>query len=153
MSSIWDSSWPSFDETIPIDIKSSSKNSLRNKNISTLRFVCINDRFSRSWHRFTSLTLDRKIQLSVRHHIIYSHLKYCTRLPWESLTSMVISLALVNDSHHWPVIKWFLPCSTSDHCNHMDIITLCGRRYEDPRLRWSFVYLAWIHICMVVAML
>jgi hypothetical protein len=26
---------------------------------------------------------------------------------------MVISLALVNGSHHEPIIKWFLPCSTS----------------------------------------
>ena len=26
---------------------------------STLRYVCLNDRFSRSWHWFTSLTLDR----------------------------------------------------------------------------------------------
>ena len=45
---------------------------------------------------------------------------------------MVISLALVNGSHHWSVIKLFLPCSTSYHCNHMDRIVLCGRRDEDP---------------------
>ena len=55
----------------------------------------------------------------------------CTKAPWESLTFMVISLTLVNGSHHWPVIKWFLPCSTSNHCNHMDRIVLCGRRDED----------------------
>ena len=78
---------------------------------------------------------------------------------------MVISLTLVNGSHHWPTIKSFIPCSTSDHCNHMDRIVLCGIWDEDPghlfksahcffpRLRWSFVYLAWIHICMVMAML
>ena len=46
---------------------------------------------------------------------------------------MVISLAFVNGSHHWLVIKWFLPCSTSDHCNHIDRIILCGRRDEDTR--------------------
>ena len=57
---------------------------------------------------------------------------YPTRVPLESLTLMVISLALVNGSHHWPVIKWFLPCSTSDNCNHMDRIVLCGRQDEDP---------------------
>ena len=56
----------------------------------------------------------------------------CTRAPWESLTSMMISLALVNASHHWPVIKWFVPCSNSDHSNHMDRIVFCGRRDEDP---------------------
>ena len=76
---------------------------------------------------------------------------------------MVISLVL--GSHHWLIIKWFLPCSTSEHCNHMDRIVLCGRRDEDPghlfksshcffpKLRWSFVYLAWIQICIFVAML
>ena len=50
---------------------------------------------------------------------------------------MVISLALVNGSHHWPVIKWFLPCSTSDHCNDMDRIVLCGRRDKDPGYLFS----------------
>ena len=34
-------------------------NSLRNKKVSTLRSVCLNDRFSHSRHRFTSLTFDR----------------------------------------------------------------------------------------------
>ena len=70
---------------------------------------------------------------SFRHQDIYSHLVDCTRVPWESLTSMMISLALVNSSHHWPVIKWFLPCSTLDHCNHMDRIVPCGRWDEGPR--------------------
>ena len=138
-------------------------NSLRNK-FSTLRSVHLNDRFSHSQHRFTSLTFDRQNRLGVRHQDIYSHSVDCTRVPQESLTSMVISLALLNGSHHWLVIKWFLPCLTSEHCNHMDRIVLCRRRDEDPgylfkalidflRLRWSFVYLAWIHIFMVVAML
>ena len=106
-------------------------NSIRNK-FSTLRFVCLNDRFSCFRNRFTSLTFDRNIPLGVRHQNIYSHLVDCTRVPWESLTLMVISLALVNGSHHWPIIKWFLQCSTSDHCNHMDRIILCGRQDEDP---------------------
>ena len=139
-------------------------NSLRNK-FSTLRSVCLNDRFSHSQQRFTSLTFDQENRLGVQHQDTYSHSVDCTRVPWESLTLMVISLALVNGSHHWLVIKWFLPCSTSDHCNHMDRIVLCGRQDEDPghlfksahcfflRLRWSFVCLAWIHICMVMPML
>ena len=77
---------------------------------------------------------------------------------------MVISLALVNGPHHWIVIKWFLPSSTSDHCNHMDRIVLVEDETKTlgvslnhsllfPRLRWIFLYLAWIHIFMVVAML
>ena len=34
---------------------------------------------------------------------------------WEPLTLLVVSLMLVNSLHHWLVIKWFLPCSTSTH--------------------------------------
>jgi hypothetical protein len=47
-------------------------------------------------HGFTSLALDRKIPSVVRHQIIYSQSMDCTIVPWESLTSMVISLTLVN---------------------------------------------------------
>ena len=132
-----------------------------------MRSICLNDRFSHSRHRFTSLTFDRENRLGVQHMDTYSHLVDCTRVPWESLALMVISLALVNGSHHWLVIKWFLPCSTSDHCNHMDRIVLCGRRDKDhgclfesthrflPMWKWDILYEvpAWIHICMVVAML
>ena len=45
----------------------------------------------------------------------YSHLGECTEIPWGSLTSMMISLTLVNSIHQGMVIKWFLPCSTSRH--------------------------------------
>jgi hypothetical protein len=45
---------------------------------------------------FTSLTLDRKIMSDVRPQLIHSHSVDCTSVPWESLTLMVISLALVN---------------------------------------------------------
>ena len=46
-------------------------------NFSTLSSLFLNDRFSRSRHRFTSLTFDQEIQLSVRHQTIYSHIVYC----------------------------------------------------------------------------
>jgi hypothetical protein len=45
---------------------------------------------------FSSLTPDREIPLNVRPQLIYSHSLDCTSVPWESLTLMVISLALVN---------------------------------------------------------
>jgi hypothetical protein len=45
---------------------------------------------------FTSLIPDRNIPSDVQLQLIYSHLMDCTMVPWESLTSMVISLALVN---------------------------------------------------------
>ena len=63
--------------------------------LSTLRSICFNDRFSWSRHRLTSLTFDRYNHLGVRHQYIYSCSVDCTRVPWESLTSMVISLALL----------------------------------------------------------
>jgi hypothetical protein len=34
--------------------------------------------------------------MNVRLQLIYSHSLDCTRVPWESLTSLVISLTLVN---------------------------------------------------------
>jgi hypothetical protein len=45
---------------------------------------------------FSSLTPDREISLNVRPQLIYSHSVDCTSVPCESLTLMVISLALVN---------------------------------------------------------
>jgi hypothetical protein len=45
---------------------------------------------------FTSLNPDRKIPSNVRLQLIYSHSMDCIIVPWESLTSMVISLTLVN---------------------------------------------------------
>ena len=48
---------------------------------STLSSVYLNDRFSRSRHRFTSLTFDRQNQLGVRRQDIYSYSVYCTRVP------------------------------------------------------------------------
>jgi hypothetical protein len=49
---------------------------------------------------FLLLTLDREIPSTVRLQLINSHSLDCTSVPWESLTLMVISLALVNISHH-----------------------------------------------------
>ena len=50
-------------------------------------------------NEFTSLALDRKIPSIVRHQLIYSRSLDCTVVPWESLTSMVISLTLINGLH------------------------------------------------------
>jgi hypothetical protein len=48
---------------------------------------------------FSLLTPDRKILPSVRLQLINSHSLDCTRVPWESLTLMMISIALVNGIH------------------------------------------------------
>jgi hypothetical protein len=49
--------------------------------------------------QFSLLTPDREIPSSVRLQLINSHSLDCTSVPWESLTLMVISLALVNGIH------------------------------------------------------
>jgi hypothetical protein len=48
---------------------------------------------------FSLLTPDREILPSVRLHLINSHSLDGNRVPWESLTLMVISLELVNRIH------------------------------------------------------
>jgi hypothetical protein len=48
---------------------------------------------------FSFLTPDRDILPSVRLQLINSHSLDCTSVPWQSLTLMVISLALVNGIH------------------------------------------------------
>ena len=61
----------------------------------------------------SSVASDWNISLSVQLQFLYSHSKECTEIIWESLTSIVISLTLVNGIHQWPIIKWFLSCLTS----------------------------------------
>ena len=129
---------------------------LRNQN-KYLGPACLNGRLPHFQHEFTSLDLDWNISSSVRLQVLYSHSMVCTEIPWESLTSMVISLALVNSSHHWLVIKWFLPCPTSRHCNHMVRFVSLRVRLEDPGLSDIFTQVAmefvlshitWIHLCI-----
>jgi hypothetical protein len=69
------------------------------KSFSTLELACLNGKFLTFDSRFTSLTSDRKILSVVRHQLIYSQLMDFTVVPWDSLTLMVISLALVNGIH------------------------------------------------------
>jgi hypothetical protein len=50
---------------------------------------------------FTSSTPARNIPLTVRLQLTNSHSMDCTRVPWESLKSMVISLADAGASLHF----------------------------------------------------
>jgi hypothetical protein len=114
VSLMWDTSKPSCDESCSVDF--STLSGIKTwKLFNTLKLACLNGNFLAFDSGFTSLTPDREILLSVRHQIIYSQSMDCTIVPWASLTLMVISLALVNGIHQRPVIKWFLPCSTSTH--------------------------------------
>jgi hypothetical protein len=98
MSLMGDTSRPSCDESCSVDIITLSEIETY-KLFSTLELACLNGKFLAFDSGFTLLTSDRKIPLIVRHQLIYSQLMDCTIVPWESLTSMVISLALVNGIH------------------------------------------------------
>ena len=115
-----------------------------------LGHACLNGRLPCSQHDFTSLDLDWNISPNVRLQVLYSHLMICTRVSWESLTSMVISLTLIHNLHQWLVIKWFLPCSTSRHCNHLLRFVSLWVRLEDPRLFGTFPRLWWSLVWVIL---
>ena len=65
VSSMWDSSWPSFNETFSRRNQLIIWETVLETIFGTLRSVCLNDIFYCSRHRFTSLKFDWKIQLGV----------------------------------------------------------------------------------------
>jgi hypothetical protein len=104
---------PSFDESFPIYFNHHQWIWIRNQLVPWELHASMAGLLAFD-NRFTSLTFDWMIPWMFDFGS-FSHSLDCTRVPWESLTSLVISLALVNDLPHWSVIKWFLPCSTSKH--------------------------------------
>jgi hypothetical protein len=89
---------PSCDEFCSVDFSTLSGVKTY-KSFSTLKLACLNGKFLTFDSRFTSWTSDQKSPSGVRHQLIYSQSMDCTIVPWESLTLMVISLALVNGIH------------------------------------------------------
>jgi hypothetical protein len=65
--------------------------------------------------RFTPLTSNHMIPRMFHLNSLIHSFWNVLNIPWESFSSLVISLALVNDIPQLLVIKWFLPCSTSIH--------------------------------------
>ena len=59
-------------------------------------------------HWNSLMSLDRHILQVAQHQHIYSHFARCTWVSWHSLTSLVSSLALVNNIHQGSVIQSFL---------------------------------------------
>ena len=91
VSSMWDSSCPS---SMRLFLSTSAHHlgiSLRN-NFSTLRYICLNDIFSRSRHRFTSLTFDQNIPLGVQHQNVYSNSVDCLRVPSNQVVSTMFDI-------------------------------------------------------------
>jgi len=109
MSLMWDTSRPSCDESLLVDINTLSKNLTLKRPSSTLRLAYINGRFLTSSDRLTSMVFYEKTLYGVRHQIIHSHHAECTAIPWGSLSLSVISLVFVNNLHHWLVIRQCFP--------------------------------------------
>ena len=108
-----DTSRPSCNRSLPIDISSLSRVDLNffplvpwGLHMSMEIFLTLGDIFS-------SLAFDRHILCGVWLQLIHSNHMDCTTVPWEPLTSLVVSLMSVNELNNWPVIRWCLSCSTS----------------------------------------
>ena len=121
--------------------------------------ACLNGKFLAFDSGFTSLTPDRKILSGVRHQIIYSQSMDCTIVPWESLTSMVISLALVKRYTSMTGNQVVSTMFDFNTCNHMvrfvlwatilktlDIIFVIqvAREYVYFATHRSTVYVSWL---------
>ena len=114
-----DSSLPFLDRSILVDFNTSSENWIEKP--QTTPWTCMPQ-----WQVSLSsiIGLHHWPLIDECHRVfdfsqIYSHSTKCAEISWRSSSSMVILLAFVNGIHQWPVIRWFLPCSTSRHCNHM----------------------------------
>ena len=81
---------------------------------------------------------------------MYSHFARCTWVPWHSLTSLVICLALVNDIHQWSIIQWFLSMLDLDTYIRMiraaPLGFLAGEYYLLFLMTPSAVIEAWLQI-------
>jgi len=113
----------------------------RNTPFSTLKLACLNGRLLTSGDRYTSMTFDQEILHGVRRQVLYSHHVNCAAVPWGSLSLLVIPLALVNGSHHWPVIKRPLSMFDIEEIfTWIDLYIEWGSdEFEDPRS--SFIHL------------
>ena len=67
-------------------------------------------------------------------------------VPWEPLTLWVVSLALLNDSHHWTIIKWFSIMFNFNTSIHMLEFVLWsgGVGAQDPGLQSQKSRLQWV---------
>ena len=140
MSLMWDSLRPSYDGSFHFDISSLSKKSIWEHPFSTLKLACLNGKFLTSSERFTSMAFNRRILHGVQRQVLYSHHMNCTAVPWGSLSLSVIPLAIVNNLHHWLVIRWCL--SMFDSRTSLTWIDLYfewrSNEIEDPRS--SFIH-------------
>ncbi len=96
---------PPLTWSLPVDFNSLSRKLADRIPSSTLELACPNGKFFALNDKFTSLLFDRVISrvfnISSFIHIPWTML----RVPWGPFSLLVVSLTLVNGSHHWLVIK------------------------------------------------
>ena len=83
---------------------------------------------------------DRWILSSVRPQKIYSHLLFCTLLPWFRFSLLVRCLASFNDIHQWPVMRWWSIMFNLDTFIHVMghvLVAICVKDLWDW---WHFTY-------------
>lgn len=91
--------------SLPIYFNSLSENLVARLPSSTLELSCPNGNFFALDDKFTSLAFDRVISQVFDFSSFIHILWFVLLVPWEPLSLLVVSLALVNGPHHWPVIK------------------------------------------------
>ena len=105
----------------------------RNNPFITLKLACLNGKFLTSGDMFTSMAFDRKILHGVWRQVPFSHHVNCTVVPWGSSSLSVTPLVLVNNLHHWLVIRWCLSMFNSKTFSHGSTCTPSEdwTRFED----------------------
>jgi len=125
-----DTSRPSYNGSLPININSLSRKLTYKLPLVHWGLHTSKESFLNLNNRSSSLNFDQKILYGVWLQLIHSHHMDCTIVPWETLTSSMVSLASLKNLHHWSVIRWCLPCSTPAH----------SFTWLDSYIAWSSVW-------------
>jgi len=122
---------------LPIDFSSLSRNMTERLPSSTLELACPNGKFFTLDDKFTSLAFNQVIS-RVFDFSSFIHIPWIVLIvPWGPLSLLVVSLALVNSSHHRLVIKKISSMFDINTSIHMlEFVLLSGRvGAQDPWLR------------------
>ena len=116
--------------SLPVDINSLSRKLGERLPSSTLELACPNGEFFALDDKFTSLAFVQVIS-RVFDIISFIHILWIVLLvPWDAFSLLVVSLALVNGSHHWPVIEWLYSMFDINTFIHMLGFVLWSGRLE-----------------------
>ena len=146
---------PPSTRSLSVDTSSLSRKFIERLPPSTLELACLNGKFFALDDKFTSLTFDRVI-LRMFNFSSGIHIQWIVLIvPWGPLSLLVVSLAIVNSSHHWLVIKRLssmFDVNTSIHI--LGSILWSGHVWaQDLGLRLQKVQVAkWCDMVMMICM-